>query len=407
MAFTEFFTNRGSCTLTAGYTAGAGSITVSSTTGDDANYPFPVSVPFRLSVWTASSQTFKVILQVTAITDGTHFAVTAEGHDANAASGDTCYGVQTAASLTAIRGDAANLANATGLLPLANLLLPPVCSGRLTTESGVPVSTSDRTAQGTIYFTPYLGSAVSLYDGSNWAAYSFTERSLALTVTSGKNYDVFLYNNSGTLTLELSAAWSGDNARTDALTTQDGVYVKSGATTRRYIGTIRASGTNQTSDSGGGTTTQVGGQRYVWNYYNRVNRWLSVFDSTDSWAYTTATWRQANGATGNKVELVIGQPEDSISAALSVGIKNDASNQNGAISIGLDSTTTPSLFKSHLGASTTNISGVVSVAYSSIPTTAGYHSLNWLEFSQGSTVTFFGDAGVTYIQSGLAAMIRN
>lgn len=111
MAFTEFFTNRGSTTLTASYTAGAGSITVASTTGDDANYPFPTSVPFRLSVWTASSATFKVILKVTAITDATHFAVTAEGHDANAASGDTCYGVQTAASLTAIRTDAGTFSN--------------------------------------------------------------------------------------------------------------------------------------------------------------------------------------------------------------------------------------------------------------------------------------------------------
>ncbi len=163
-------------------------------------------------------------------------------------------------------------------------------SGRLTTESGVPISTSDRTAQGTIYWTPYLGSTVSLYDGSNWASYAFTERSLALTITSGKNYDVFLYNNSGTITLELSAAWTDDNTRATALVLQDGIYVKSGATTRRYVGTIRASGTNQTSDSGGGTTTQVGGQRYVWNYYNRVGRWLAVFDSTDSWTYATATW---------------------------------------------------------------------------------------------------------------------
>src|SRR5512143_96766 len=115
MAFTEFFTNRGSCTLTAPYTAGAASITVSSTTGDDAGFPFPTSVPFRLSIFdtTTSPAAFKVILKVTAITDGTHFAVTAEGTDANAATGNTCYGVQTAASLTAIRTDAGTDANLT------------------------------------------------------------------------------------------------------------------------------------------------------------------------------------------------------------------------------------------------------------------------------------------------------
>jgi hypothetical protein len=84
-----------------------------------------------------------------------------------------------------------------------------LCQGRLTTESGVGVSTSDRTSQSTIYFTPYLGNRVALYSGSAWAEYTLTERSLALSgLTSGKNYDVFLYNNSGTLTLELSAAWT-------------------------------------------------------------------------------------------------------------------------------------------------------------------------------------------------------
>ncbi len=116
MAFTAFFANRGSTTLSAGYTAGSGVFTVVSTTGDDANYPFPTQVPFWLSVWTASSQTFKLIAKVTTITDATHFAVTAEGHDANAASGDTVYCVITAAALTAIRTDAGTVANLTGLL---------------------------------------------------------------------------------------------------------------------------------------------------------------------------------------------------------------------------------------------------------------------------------------------------
>ena len=116
-----------------------------------------------------------------------------------------------------------------------------ICGGRLTLTSGTPVTTADVTGAGTLYYTPYVNGQIALYDGSStWTVYTFTERSLALTVTSGKNYDVFAYNNSGTVTLELSAAWTNDTTRADALTTQNGVTVKSGATTRRWLGTIRA-----------------------------------------------------------------------------------------------------------------------------------------------------------------------
>ncbi len=112
MAFTESFTNLGSCTLLSAYTAGDGTLHVSSTTGDDVNYPFPTSVPFRLSVFDTSNN-FQVIFKVTTITDGTHFAGVAEGHDANALINSICTGTQTAASLTALRTDAGTDANLT------------------------------------------------------------------------------------------------------------------------------------------------------------------------------------------------------------------------------------------------------------------------------------------------------
>jgi len=108
----EQYANLGSTTLTAGYTAGAGSIQVGSTAGN-----FPSTAPFRIVIIDASDQvTVKVVLKVTAITDGTHFAVTAEGSDANAASGDLVKGsILTAAGLDAIRGDMSRVV--TGALP--------------------------------------------------------------------------------------------------------------------------------------------------------------------------------------------------------------------------------------------------------------------------------------------------
>ena len=176
-------------------------------------------------------------------------------------------------------------------------------SGRLTLESGVPVSTSDQTSKTTIYYTPYNGNMISLYDGSNWSSYTFTERSLALgTLTSAKNYDVFIYNNSGTLTLELSSAWTSDTVRSNALTLQNGVYVKSGSTTRRYLGTFRTTSTTATEDSLA--------KRLVWNINNPVER-LLYKNTYPTYAYTghtytTASWRNWNNDSAMSVHFVNG-----------------------------------------------------------------------------------------------------
>src|ERR1051325_5536196 len=81
---------------------------------------------------------------------------------------------------------------------------------RLTLTTAVPVTTSDVTGAGTIYLTPYKGNQIWLYDGSaQWNLFNLTEISLALTLTSGKPYDIFCFDSSGTPTLE-SLVWTND-----------------------------------------------------------------------------------------------------------------------------------------------------------------------------------------------------
>ncbi|MBK8108690.1 MAG: hypothetical protein IPK42_24900, partial [Betaproteobacteria bacterium] len=137
--------------------------------------------------------------------------------------------------------------------------------GRLTTESGVPVSTSDRTAQSTLYYTPYVHNIINLWDGSQWKPITFTEHTVtggALSgLTSGKPYDVFAYLSSGALATEL-LVWTNDTTRATAVTLQDGRYCKSGDKTRLLLGTIYTTGTTTTEDSVA--------NRYVWNIYNKV-----------------------------------------------------------------------------------------------------------------------------------------
>lgn len=289
---------------------------------------------------------------------------------------------------------------------LASIGLTP--GGRLTTESGVPVSSSDRTSQGTLYYTPYVHDYVRLYDGTRPKLYLFTERSLSLTVTNGKNYDVFLYDNSGTLTLELSAAWTNDTTRADALAWQSGVgWVKSGSATRLWLGTIRASGTNVTEDSW--DRTDAPSRAFVWNAYNRVRRSAYCHDSTDSWNYTTDTWRQARASGNNQVEYVTGVAGACIEAT-ALQTANNASAVSIRGAIGMDSTSAPAshcdIAVQYSGTGITLTTPLVSsIKFNSA---IGYHYLTRLERSAAAgTTTWYGDGGAaTDIKTSLSAILE-
>ena len=178
---------------------------------------------------------------------------------------------------------------------------PILADGRLTLVSNTPVVEPNVSSATTLYYTPYLGNCITLYSGTAWAIYTFTQRSIAVPATSNTNYDVFIYDNSGTLTLDLTA-WTNDTTRATALTRQDGVLVKTGATTRRYIGTVR-------TDPTSGLMSDEPAQRHVWNMYNRVAAQFYA-GTTGTYTYTTATWRAAGGGTGlgaARVQWVCGQ----------------------------------------------------------------------------------------------------
>lgn len=263
-----------------------------------------------------------------------------------------------------------------GAVPASVVLPNSFATGRLTLTTGVPVTTSDVTAATTIYYTPYVGNYISLYDGSTtWNTLSFTQLSIAVPNTANTIYDVFCYNNSGTPTLELTA-WTNDTTRATALIYQDGVYVKTGATTRRFLGSFRTTGSSgQTEDS------LV--KRYVWNYYNRVVRSMIKTD-TGSWTYSTASFRQANGNAANQLDFVIGVSEDAVWARLdALGISSGATSRNLSVGIGLDSTTVNSATETRNDAATVSFYAKPTAQY--VATIAiGRHTLVWLEKGGGA-----------------------
>ncbi len=191
-----------------------------------------------------------------------------------------------------------------------------VCDGRITATSGNAVTTADVAGTANVYYTPYKGNRIALYDGSStWNTRSFSEITVSLSgATADKPYDIFAYDNAGVVTIE-KLIWTNTTTRATALTTQDGVLVKNGVTTRRYLGTIYI-------NASGGQTDDTTEKRYIWNYYHRQFRALRRVESTGTWTYTTATWRQANGAAANQVDVVIGVAETPVVLSLIVASKN-------------------------------------------------------------------------------------
>ena len=275
------------------------------------------------------------------------------------------------------------------------LVVRSTANGRLTLASLTPITTTDQTAKTTVYFTPYKGNQIGLYNGSVWSLINFAEVSVAVPGTTVTPFDIFAYDNAGTLALE-TVNWTNDTTRATALVLQDGVLVKSGATTRRYLGTGRTTGVS-------GQTEDSAANRFLWNYYNRVRRYLSVVDTTDSWTYTTATWRQANGAAANQVNFVLGVSEDAVEAQTRA-IASNTLNYGLGTGVGADSTTVNSAQTGGMSGLTTARTLFGSSYFGYLA--AGYHYLAWLEYSIASGVTtWYGDVGEVYIQTGLTANI--
>ena len=248
-----------------------------------------------------------------------------------------------------------------------------ICQGRLTlTKGGVPVPISDVVGATSIYFALYNGNQLSLYDGSKWVLHTFAELSLDISaLDASSNYDVFVYNNSGTLTLIAANKWTNATTRSVALAYQGGIRVKSGATGYRYLGTIYI-------NSNGGECDDTKAQRFVYNYYNRVLRPGEVRDSTVSWTYNSSTKRIMNGNSDNKFEFIIGVEECPIKA-------------NGAIRVNLDTSGLPRTATNSIGLDST--STAAADGYSGIKSNA---NLSQAAFTMTNTSEYFGYPGIGY-----------
>ncbi len=269
--------------------------------------------------------------------------------------------------------------------------------GRLTLASGVPVTAGDVVGASTLFYAPYIGNRIALFDGTSWGVFAFTERSLALSgLVSGRMYDVFLWNNAGTLALELTA-WTDNSNRAAALVRQDGVLVRAGALTRRFLGSICTTGTATTEDSAQ--------RRRVKNYYNRVDRDLGRVETAASWTYTSSAWRQANANAANQFDFVTDVAED-VAEATVMAYASNSSGWTCSVGVGVNSTSANSA-QIRRGSANSSSGGTAHAHWRGVPP-IGLNTIAWLESSSPNATTTWtgtalnGDNG----QSGIIGRVR-
>lgn len=288
--------------------------------------------------------------------------------------------------------------NAPSLSDIAQATTP---GGRLTLSTGAPVMSSTVAATGTLLYTPDKHARIPLYTSNGWVFRSFSETSLALSGgTASKPHDIFGYDNNGTLALEL-LAWTNDTTRATALARQDGFRIKNGDATRLWLGTVYLDGSKQSQWTYGGIGAGgVAGSFQVWNAYNRRRFATMVRDNTDSWTLASAAIRQANNSASMKVSFIQGDAEDSFLGRYMCSGTTTAAPSAGNITCGVGYDVT-NAFSGSVGSNL--VSGAGSMGYGEYATSDnGWHSMNAIESAQGAgTQTFYGDAGVNYVQPGL------
>lgn len=272
---------------------------------------------------------------------------------------------------------------------------------RLTLETGVPVSITDQIDKTTLYLTPYKGAQIATYDGiSAWTTLSLSA-DLSLNVsafTASKLYDIWVYNNAGSLALD-STVWTDATTRATALTRQNGVLVKTGATTRRYVGTIYMDAASKLQIKFGLTAAANGSapKLYVYNEYNKVPVIFMSMDSTDNWAYTTGAYRAKNGSVGNSFIFINGNRMAVKASSVEYGANSGA---NGKIHIGFgyDAATT------RTGTTTKNnqLSAgqyTNNTAELAVLPAVGLHYIQEIEYGFAN-LTYYGDEGDPLAQTG-------
>jgi hypothetical protein len=284
--------------------------------------------------------------------------------------------------------------------PFAQLTLPAFTQpqGRLSL-TGDSVMTSDVSAGTTVYYWPYVGTNIPVWNGQMYMPQNIGAFGLSLPLNAGVQafgnlYDIYAgLTTTGGLVLCTGPAWYSSTSRSPTVVivgNYQGVWVNKvpltctyGTPTPHtincaalfctYLGTMYATAPGTTamqfgpnSGSGGPSCTGGPGGNFLglWNAYNRVHAFSAAIN-TNTWAQTTAsTWEPANvsgigSGLCNRVTFVDGLAQSNINTVETQPIQAMSSIAVPQIGVVLDSATATPLTP----AEQANV-GTGSVAYS-------------------------------------------
>jgi hypothetical protein len=253
----------------------------------------------------------------------------------------------------------------------ATVVQPP--GGRLTLTSGKPVMTLDVTGASSIYYVPYNGQQVPIYNSQTgvFGLVDMLGPGLTLPLNSSQQtqnglYDIFAETIGGSIELCAGPAWSG-SSRAVGISQVSGIWVNSAemtacynATVARdcpqfqctYLGTMFATSNGQTSQQFGPNSVAYGAGNCLclYNAYNQVEVTSQSLDSNAAYTYS-GSWRATDPPSppapinSNRVSVVDGLGQMAISAKLSDALTDTG--QIPSIGINLNSTSaTPGLIAS-------------------------------------------------------------
>lgn len=222
-------------------------------------------------------------------------------------------------------------------------LLPRVVGGRLTIDDGglSPTISGELFNKTEVFYVPYVGTSISLYDGSEWIMHDFFPY-LSKSINSldfygdpidpGTSYDVYIALQNGLPTLELEP-WTSVGINADTRTVSpvyfQGVLVKGNDDTRRYVGMIRT-----TSTTAGGMLEDSYDHLFVWNALNQVNRVAIKSETTNDLTFTAnqfgVDWHLIPGSTLGFIEFINGV-ETKCRCDATAGAKTTGGRRNGVI----------------------------------------------------------------------------
>jgi hypothetical protein len=223
--------------------------------------------------------------------------------------------------------------------------------GRLTLTQGQPVMTADVTGAAHVYYAPYTGQQLPIYNSATGAfgladmtAAGLTFDLVTTTQVSGYVYDLFAeMDSSNHVSLCSGPAWSLSGVSRSAQISQiDGIWVNMSAINCNfnsggisgvhaclpsectYLGSAYMTANGQTQQQFGPVSGPGGGAPCLclYNAYNHIKVSSKSLDTNNPYTYNTSIWRYMDNSANNSVMVLDGLGQSQIAVQLTDALSN-------------------------------------------------------------------------------------